>query len=138
MWHVKIKLKLGMEFFLGHMPVWLSKAYYLSRNFYKWKRGGGKRQLRSKILQQKEKCSCAFLSRKPFYFRVQRVAYFAAFWLCILSFSHLADTRSLCASLTFSPCKLLPSPIASEILCVPHSPHSQACRSPFLLAQDLQ
>lgn len=65
-------------------------------------RGGYKLQLHSKILQQKEKGSCAFLSRKSFYFSVQRVAYFAAFWLCIFSFSHLADTHSLCASLTLS------------------------------------
>lgn len=27
MWHIKIKLKLGTEFFQGYTPAWLSKAY---------------------------------------------------------------------------------------------------------------
>lgn len=95
-------------------------------------RGGGKLQLRSKIVQQKEKASCVFLSRKSFYFSAQRVTYFAASWLCILSFSHLADTHFLCASLTLSTLRAASLPTFPSLqLCLLFIPGTTVINKPL-------
>lgn len=69
-------------------------------------RDGGKMQQRSKILQQKGKVSCASLSRKSFYFSVQRVAYFAG--SACFPFPTWQPLAPFVLLLPFPPCKLLP------------------------------